>query len=69
MARLCGKKGCKCALGDKRKMLYVPPQLEEQARQLVENAKTVDLLLEEMSQAALEHFIALKATAQGGPRP
>ena len=44
MARSCGKKGCRCARGEKhvslylaarvgktRKMLYVPPELEEAA--------------------------------------
>lgn len=82
MARCCGKKGCKCARGEKhvslylaarvgakRKMLYVPPDLEEQARRLVENARAVEELLEAMSQAALERFIQGKANARRGPRP
>lgn len=74
MARSCGKKNCKCAKGQKhvslylstrvgksRKMIYVPPQLEAQARALVENFRTVEELLEKMSQASLERFVERKA--------
>ena len=81
MSRVCGKTGCKCAQGEKhvslylaarvgktRKMLYVPPDLEDQARRLVQNSQTVEGLLDEMSQAELERFLALKAKTQGGPR-
>jgi len=82
MARVCGKKTCKCVQGQKhvslylaarvgraRKMLYVPPKLEGQARRLVENSQAVEGLLDEMSQAELERFLALKAKPQGRPRP
>lgn len=81
MARVCGKKGCKCAQGQKhvslylaarvgkaRKMLYVPPELEALARRLVANSQSAEELLEAMSQAELERFLALKAGAQAGPR-
>lgn len=81
MARTCGKKNCKCAHGEKhvslylatrvgksRKLLYVPPDLEEPARRLVQNSQAVEGLLEEMSQAQLERFIQRKAQSQGGPR-
>jgi len=81
MARACGKKGCKCAQGDKhvslylaarigaaRKMLYVPPDLEEAARRLVENSQTVAGLLDEMSQAQLARFIQSKTKSPGGHR-
>jgi hypothetical protein len=81
MARACGKKGCKCAQGEKhvslylaarfgaaRKMLYVPPELEAQARRLVENSQAVEGLLDEMSQVHLERFLAQKTQAQGRPR-
>ena len=81
MARTCGKKSCKCAQGEKhvslylaarigtaRKMLYVPPELENQARRLVENFQATQGLLDEMSQAELERFLALKARPQGRPR-
>jgi DNA-dependent RNA polymerase auxiliary subunit epsilon len=47
-------------------MLYVPPDLEEEARRLVKNAKTVEELLEEMSQASLEHLAEQKAKRSAG---
>lgn len=81
MARACGKKGCRCVHGHKhvslylaarvgkiRKMIYVPPGLEEAARRLVQNSQAVQRLLDEMSQAQLERFAALKTKAQGRPR-
>ncbi len=49
-------------------MLYVPPDLEEVARRLVENSQAVQRLLDEMSQAQLERFLALKTKPQGRPR-
>jgi len=74
MARACGKKGCKCATGEKhvslylatrvgktRKMLYVPPELEDLARALVDNVRKAEELIEEMSQASLERFAQQKA--------
>jgi len=77
MARVCGKKNCRCALGRKhvslylstrvgraRKMLYVPPELEALARELVENARSAEALVEEMSQASLEN-LAEKKTRLG----
>ena len=80
MARVCGKKNCRCVQGEKhvslylaarvgktRKMLYVPPELEEVARRLVENSQAVQRLLDEMSQAQLERFLALKTKPQGRP--
>ena len=82
MARSCGKKGCKCVRGEKhvslylatrvgktRKMLYVPPQLEEAARSLVENVRSVEQLIEEMSQASLERFAQQKTKRERRPRP
>jgi hypothetical protein len=81
MARACGKKTCKCAQGEKhislylaarvgkmRKLLYVPPDLEQDARRLVENSQTVEGLLDEMSQAQLERLLQNKAKARGGHR-
>jgi len=74
MARSCGKKNCKCARGQKhvslylsarvgqsRKMIYVPCELEGRARMLVENFRTVEALIEKMSQASLERFLKQKA--------
>jgi hypothetical protein len=82
MARSCGKKGCRCARGEKhvslylaarvgetRKMLYVPPELEERARSLVGNVRKVEELIEEMSQASLERFAQQKARRERKPRP
>lgn len=82
MARSCGKKECRCARGEKhvslylaarvgktRKMLYVPPELEEAARSLVENVRRVEELIEEMSQASLERFAQQKAKRERRPRP
>jgi DNA-dependent RNA polymerase auxiliary subunit epsilon len=79
MARACGKKTCKCAQGEKhvslylaarvgkkRKMLYVPPELEDEARRLVKNARTVEELLEEMSQASLERLAEQKVKRAAG---
>ena len=81
MARTCGKKGCKCAQGEKhvslylatrvgktRKMLYVPPELEDLARSLVENVRKAEELIEEMSQASLEGFAQQKAQRKGRSR-
>jgi len=74
MARTCGTKNCKCAKGEKhvslylstrvgkaRKMIYVPPQFEAQARALVENFRAVEELIETMSQASLKRFLEKKA--------
>ena len=83
MARACGKKGCKCARGEKhvslyiaarvgkkRKMIYIPPDLEEAARSLVERGRRVEELLEDMSQASLERLVEQKARrAKGTRRP
>lgn len=79
MARVCGKPGCHCATGDKhvslylaarfgkqRKMFFVPPDLEDEARRLVANFKALDGLLEEMSQAQLTRLAALKAAPRKG---
>jgi hypothetical protein len=83
MARVCGKKSCKCAQGEKhvslylaarvgkkRKMLYIPPDLEEAARRLVENGKKVEELLEDISQASLERLVEQKTRrAEESRRP
>jgi DNA-dependent RNA polymerase auxiliary subunit epsilon len=81
MSRLCGKKTCRCARGEKhvslylatrigktRKMLYVAPELENAARRLVENAKKALELIEEMSQASLERFVQEKTGRERRPR-
>lgn len=73
MARVCGKPACRCARGEKhvslylaarvektRKMIYIPPELEGQARTLVENGRSVEQLLEEISQASIHNLIQRK---------
>ncbi len=79
MARVCGKPGCRCAQGDKhvslylaarlgrkRQMIYIPAELEEQARALVEQGRRVEELLEQISQAALERLVSHKERARQG---
>jgi len=73
MARVCGKAGCRCAAGDKhvslylaarlgrqRQMIYIPADLEDQARALVETGRRVEELLEQISQSSLERLVARK---------
>ena len=73
MARVCGKAGCRCAAGDKhvslylaarlgrkRQMIYIPEELEDQARALVEGGRRVEELLEQISQSSLERLVAHK---------
>jgi hypothetical protein len=73
MARTCGKSGCHCQRGekhtslylavrldDRRRMLYVPPAMEDTVRGWVENAREVDRLLDFVSQQYLQQFLAEK---------
>jgi len=75
MARTCGKKTCKCAKGQKhislylslkvrgtRKMIYVPPALEETARSWAGNYREAAALWEKMLQEYLEQFLKDKMT-------
>jgi len=51
-------------------MVYIPPDLEETARRLVENGKKVEELLEDISQASLERLVEQKARrAEESRRP
>jgi Family of unknown function (DUF6788) len=74
MRRACGKAGCHCErgakhvslylaarLGKKRQMIYIPQELEDQARALVETGRRVEELLEQISQRSLERLVAGKA--------
>jgi len=69
MERTCGKEHCRCVeghkhvslylsvrSGGKRKMLYVPAELEERVRQWVGNYQEVGRRLEELSQSSLKQF-------------
>ena len=73
MERTCGKKNCHCQQGQKhpalclairvghrRKMIYVPPALEETVRRWVETGQEVDGLLEAISQECLQTFLVQK---------
>ncbi|TLN00262.1 hypothetical protein FDZ71_14645 [bacterium] len=73
MSRTCGNKRCKCAsgqkhvslylnarIGDQRKMVYVPKEMEESVKVMVDNAHKVDDLLEEMSQALIDQVVQAK---------
>ncbi len=78
MARTCGKAGCHCQQGEKhvslylavrlnnrRRMVYVPPALENTVRGWVENAQEVDRLLDFISQQSLTHFLHQKEEQLG----
>lgn len=73
MKRRCGKEGCRCARGQKhvslylaarldgkRKMIYVPRELEEKVRQWVRNGQEAARLLGAISQAALDAVLKEK---------
>ena len=66
MARTCGSKSCRCTrgykhvslylairAGDRRKMVYVPPEWEENVRQWVKNYQEVSALMKKLSQSGL----------------
>jgi len=76
--RVCGKEGCKCTrgelhpglcvalrVGEKRKMIYVPPSLEPTVRRWVKTYQEVWQLMEKISQACLERFLSGKEKARG----
>jgi hypothetical protein len=73
MRRVCGKPGCHCAQGEKhvslylairlgkrRKMIYIPGDLEEQAREWVESSQEIDRLLDLVSESCLEQLLQQK---------
>jgi hypothetical protein len=79
MKRVCGKPTCKCARGEKhvslylsvrwqakRKMIYVPPELEDRVRAAVEDGLRADRWLDEVSQAFLQELIRLKKHSHPG---
>ena len=78
MARTCGKAGCHCQQGEKhvslylavrlnnrRRMVYVPPAMENTVRGWVENTQEVDRLLDFISQQSLTHFLHQKEEQLG----
>lgn len=73
MRRVCGKPGCRCIegqkhvslylairLGKKRKLIYVPSELEQRVREWVESSQEIDRLLELISQSCLEQLLQTK---------
>ena len=81
MHRKCGKKGCHCEKGEKhpglylalrdqgkRRMVYIPPALEETVRAWVQTARDVDELLDLISEYCYQELLRKKAQVLGGPR-
>ena len=65
----CGKSGCHCAQGErhravylvssakgKKRQVFVPPELEEEVRQWVDNYRAATGLLEQVSEGAWEEL-------------
>jgi len=78
MARTCGKAGCHCQQGEKhvslylavrlnnrRRMIYVPPAMENTVRGWVGNAQEVDHLLDFISRQCLTDFLHQKEEKLG----
>lgn len=77
MARTCGKASCKCAKGEKhvslyvslkvgrtRKMVYVPPELEQTVRSWAESYREAAALWETVLQEYLQRLLKDKAQRQ-----
>ena len=73
MSRVCGKAGCRCTegqkhvslylairVGKKRKMIYIPSELEQRVREWVDSSQEIDRLLELVSQSCLEKLLQTK---------
>lgn len=73
MARVCGKAGCRCVQGEKhtslylstkvagkRRMIYIPADLEEAVRQRVASYREVEQLTEQVSKACVERVLDRK---------
>lgn len=73
MSRKCGKQGCKCNRGEKhvspylstsfdgkRKMIYIPPELEETVAEWVGAYQETKKLIDEISRASLDRLIKEK---------
>ena len=81
MRRTCGKEGCHCQQGQKhpalylairgekgRRMVYIPPALEETVRTWVQNARDVDELLDLISAHSYQELLRQKAHVLGSSR-
>ena len=73
MARVCGKKNCKCTRGEKhislylavrkdnkRKMIFIPKNLEKEARLLVKAYQKIKRSLETISDNCIKRLIQTK---------
>jgi hypothetical protein len=73
MARVCGKPGCRCTQGDKhvslylsvkvegvRRMVYIPPELEEEVRRRVAAYREVERLTQVVSTACVNRVLERK---------
>ncbi len=73
MARTCGNPRCKCTrgkkhvslylsirVGNKRKMIYIPPKWEKTIRSWVEAYQEMKQLTDEVSKASLDRFLRQK---------
>ena len=78
MERTCGKLGCRCARGEKhvslylstkvdgkRRMIYIPADLEEAVRQRVAAYREVAQLTEEVSNACVGRALERKRKGTG----
>ena len=73
MSRSCGKAGYRCARGEKhvslylsvkmegkRRMVYIPPELEEEARRCVATWREADALAQAVSATCLNRVLERK---------
>ena len=73
MKRLCGKLNCHCQqgqphvslylatrVGQRRKMIYVPEDMEDMVRQWVADAHLAEQCLDQISQVALDRLLRHK---------
>lgn len=73
MARRCGKKGCRCRTGEKhvslylsiklqgkRRMVYIPAELEEEVRRRVAAYREVERLTDVVSAACVDRVLEKK---------
>ena len=81
MHRRCGKEGCHCQQGEKhpalylalrdqgkRRMVYIPPALEETVRAWVQNAQDLDELLDLISAYSYQELLQKKTHVLGSSR-
>ena len=79
MARRCGKAGCRCTQGAKhtslylsvnveakRRLIYIPGDLEDSVRQQVAAYREVEQLTQEVSAACVERVLTQKRQGKGG---